>query len=222
MAMDLVKASSKHHFIIFSDSLSSLVALHGHHQNHPYIIELREDYFRLVHMHKLVVLAWVPSHVGIPGNERADSLAKEALNTNVKDVNIPYTDWRSKINIYIRNRWQGMWDIFPENKLHALQPTVGLACRSPLTRRRDDLVLTRARIGHTYLTHAYLLRGEAMPRCVPCDCALTVKHILVYCVDYDHIRQRYYDVLDIKTLFQSVSSSLILNFLREANLFKQF
>ena len=77
MAMDLVKASSKHHFIIFSDSLSSLVALHGRHQNHPYIIELREDYSRLVHMHKLVVLAWIPSRVGIPGNGRADTLAKK-------------------------------------------------------------------------------------------------------------------------------------------------
>ena len=80
----------------------------------------------------------------------------------------------------------------------------------------------RARIGHTYLTHAYLLRGEAMPRCIPCDCALTVKHILVDCIDYAHIGQRYYNMPDVKTLFQSVSSSLILNFLKETNFYKQF
>ena len=30
-------------------------------------------------MNKKVVLAWVPSHVDIKGNEKADELAKQAL-----------------------------------------------------------------------------------------------------------------------------------------------
>ena len=36
-------------------------------------------------VNKKVVLAWVPSHVGIKGNEKVDELAKQALNFNVFD-----------------------------------------------------------------------------------------------------------------------------------------
>ena len=36
---------------------------------------------------------------------------------------------------------------------------------TPMERRRDDVVLCRARIGHAYFTNGYLLRGELRPMC---------------------------------------------------------
>ena len=57
---------------------------------------------------------------------------------------------------------------------------------------------------------------------VPCDCAVPVGHILVECYEYSHIRQKYYDVPDLKTLFEQTDPSLILDFLKESNLYRNF
>ena len=48
---------------------------------------------------------------------------------------------------------------------------------------REEIVITRARIGHTYFTHSYLLKGDDMPWCIPRHCPDTVKHILLDCID---------------------------------------
>ena len=55
--------------------------------------------------------------------------------------------------------------------------------------RKEEVVLTRLHIGHTKLTHSYLLQGEEQPECIPCQTPLTVKHILTECIDYSPIRK---------------------------------
>ena len=169
-----------------------------------------------------MVFAWIPSHTGIKGNEKADKLAKEALKLEVTKIQIPYTDLKSKINIYIRRKWQMSWDLNPVNKLYQHQSVIKPHNTIPLTKRRDDIVLTRVRIGHSHLTHSYLLAAEELPRCVSCDCVLSVKHILIECVEFSHIRTNFYDVPDLKTLFCDVSHSRIVDFLKEINLFLRF
>ena len=58
--------------------------------------------------------------------------------------------------------------------------------------RREEIVITRACIGHTYFTHSYLLKAEEMPWCIPCNCPDTVKHILLDCIDLRDTRIKYY------------------------------
>ena len=48
---------------------------------HPLVVDILVEVFNLLNSGKHVVLAWVPSHVGIPGNEKADQTAKSALST---------------------------------------------------------------------------------------------------------------------------------------------
>ena len=60
-------------------------------------------------------------------------------------------------------------------------------------KRPEEIVLARAHIGHSYMTHSYLLKGDQMSECIPCYCALSVKHILIECVDCMEVRHQYYD-----------------------------
>ena len=59
---------------------------------------------------------------------------------------------------------------------------------TPLERRRDGVVLCRTRIDHAYFTNGYLLRGEFQYMC--CNTRLTVRHIILMCAKYAHIRRK--------------------------------
>jgi len=52
------------------------------------------------------------------------------------------------------------------------------------TSRRQEIILTRLRIGHTRLTHKHLLLGEPPPLCEECYVHTSVYHILVECPEY--------------------------------------
>ena len=81
------------------------------------------------------------------------------------------------------------------------------------------MILHRMRIGHTYYTHGYLLKGEDAPDCVPCQSFLTVEHILLHCIDFSHTRSKYYSVETLNELFNTVNSEKIINFLKEIGLY---
>ena len=80
---------------------------------------------------------------------------------------------------------------------------------------------TRCRIGHTRLTHSYLLNNEQLPFCITCNEPFTVKHFLITCTEFNYIRNRYFTAKTVKELFSDTSSDKIINFLKETNLFSQ-
>ena len=88
--------------------------------------------------------------------------------------------------------------------------------------RKEEVVLSRLRIGHSHATHSYLLKGEEQPMCIPCDTPFTIKHILInniYCVDFEKTRNRYYRVSTLKELFESVEISDIFLYLKATGLY---
>ncbi len=56
------------------------------------------------------------------------------------------------------------------------------------------------------------MSGEDVPRCVACDCNLTVEHILIECDDFTEVRQRYYDAESLQQLFQQTSVTYVFDF----------
>jgi ribonuclease HI len=220
-SMKMLRDSVCDGVLIISDSLSALDAIQNMDFRHPIVIKILALYTELSSF-KDIVFMWCPSHVGIRGNERADSLAKEALDFTPCHFQIPSKDFKSDIRKLCHSKWQALWDESVPNKLHEINPMMVAWPKRHREDRREEVVLARARIGHTHLTHSYLLKREDMPECFGCSCPLTVKHILIECVDFNHIRPRFYRVASMKQLFNEVEPTKVLNFLKAIGLFYRF
>ena len=218
LALDHIQHDRRGLFLIFSDSLSCLQALSGEISGNPIIAVLLEKISKLCET-KQIYFCWLPSHIGIAGNEKADKAAKSALNEDILPLKVPYTDFRHQINILIKSSWQTSWNDDIYNKLRFIKPVLGECFPISNATRREEVVITRLRIGHTRLTHSYLLNREAAPECIPCFTSLTVAHLFLHCVDVAQIRDKYFKVASMKDLFDNVPVTTILNFLREINVF---
>ena len=156
---------------------------------------------------------WIPSHIDITGNELADELAKLALSSEkISKIKLPHTDIKHAIKQYTQSIWQEDWNKQEYNKLHSIKPK--LQPRKPLhLSRRDSVVLTRLKIGHTPLTHQFLLTQEEKPFCVSCQKDFTIRHILTDCAEFNEIRSDYYRPKNIKDIFDVVEEKKIIGFI---------
>ena len=165
-----------------------------------------------------IVLILVPGHVGIMGNSAADSAAKDALGGDISVELIPFSDLKSRTNKYILALWQSEWDEFPENKLYTIFPVLKECIVCPRTNRKEETVMAWLHIGHSFITHSFLLKGEEPPMCIGCDKRLTIEHILLTCSDFIEIRESHFTAKSLRMLFQDISPE-IFNFLKEINIF---
>lgn len=98
-AMDVALDNRNCNFLIFSDSLSALQSLKSctiSVKTNRYIFEIRRKYidFHKANINKSTVkFYWVPSHIGVWGNEEADVQAKSAtVEECIDNRKIPFTD----------------------------------------------------------------------------------------------------------------------------------
>ena len=99
---------------------------------------------------------WIASHIGIIGNKKADSAAKSSLGLPRVRDDVLYPDFKHCINQYILSTWQDDWNGAVANKLHSVKPFLGDWQSSYRRCRKDEIVLRRVRISHTYLTHSFI------------------------------------------------------------------
>ncbi|CAG9569775.1 unnamed protein product [Danaus chrysippus] len=101
-AMHYIESTSYHKIVILTDSKSSLQHLLRSARggcvgrNEAYLVI--KCIYRLIRNGVEVRLQWIPSHVGVRGNEVADSLASKALRNGIPlDITPHYTDYFPKI-----------------------------------------------------------------------------------------------------------------------------
>ena len=93
LALDHIEQSRNADFIIFSDSLSVVQSLHNRHIEKPLLLDVLLKLNDLADINH-IVFCWLPSHVGIKGNEKADIATKSALTLNISDLKVPFTDFK--------------------------------------------------------------------------------------------------------------------------------
>ena len=111
--------------------------------------------------------------MGIKGNEKADEAAKAALLLNIDyNIKISYTDMKSKVTAFYKNLFQTRLNNVQFNKLKNIKDQVGKTTLRGITLRHDEIVLHRARIGHSYITQSPAKQRKCSGLCslsVPID-----------------------------------------------------
>ena len=111
-----------------------------------------------------------------------DKQAKTTLSLEPASFKIPFSNFKPSINKYILEEWQTSWNNNIRNKLLDIKPSIGKYQSVVQNIRKEEVVLARLHLGHTRVTHSYLLLGKEQQQCVRCDTPFTVRHFLLECV----------------------------------------
>ena len=91
--------------------------------DHPYILDILCNYLHASRQGEIVNFFWIPSHIGIHGNSKADSAAKSAVQFKNVKFRIPYTlqlQLKYFIKLYINSLWQIFCDFCDTSKLYSI------------------------------------------------------------------------------------------------------
>ena len=81
--------------------------------------------YNTINSGKSITFFWIPSHVGIRGNEDADIAAKAGLNVAITNMRFSVSNLFTCVNQLCVKEWQQLWNQCTSNKLYSVQPAVG-------------------------------------------------------------------------------------------------
>ena len=180
-------------YLICSDSFSALLAIKSMEncKNNSLLWEVVDKYSRLKMQGIEIMMEWVPGHKGIPGNEKADKAAGEAINLGY--ITNPGSN-NQDTKYFIMEHLKGLWKLRWEREF--VQRGVGGHLReirqeilywpwSNLpSNRKLETMYARLRIGHCGLkANRTRFSNDFDPLC---DCGIpeTIHHVLFNCENY--------------------------------------
>ena len=125
-----------------------------------------------------LILQWIPSHCGVPGNEEADRLSKKGSKLQQVCQPASYLEVKTIIKNCFNTSWKKRMNVEKEKDyLETLD-------------RTQQVIIFRVRTGHCrLLSHLYRLRLAHTDEC-PCGTdSQTPEHILQSCPSHNSLRQ---------------------------------
>ena len=171
--------------LICTDSMSAIKALQNRIEGHPILEDILELNHNNVCAGLECTVVWIPGHSGIAGNVRADYWARKAHDKpNVTRVTVGPREYVPKVKELARNLFAKLWQEYRITQLKLIKPNVGIWSSCMRENRKEEVVLCRLRIGHTVLTHSYVIDRAPAPQCDVCCCLQDVRHVLIDCRRY--------------------------------------
>ena len=177
-AVQVCVRQKRNNVIICSDSKLVLQAFSNtYSQTHNIISRIQE----CIPETQQISFLWIPGHAGIPGNEKADNLAKEALNKPERlNVKYPVDDCKAILQQHIQQLRQKTWNELGPQHSHNIKPHLAHCSSSKQNCRQKEVLLTRLRTGRTRL-NARWLGTQQLNICPYCNSNTvpTVNHLLL-------------------------------------------
>lgn len=174
-------------YIIFCDSLSAVKALQSLAPSQHYMLYRIIDTLLSV-TDVQIAIEWVPSHVGIHGNEQADLTANTSLSLpTITNIMLPEYEIKNHIRAHFGKMWSDSWTSKPMISIN-FKPTLGPTCFAE-EERSLQVSLTRLRLETCLITHKHHFSKQIRRTCHHCRDPITPAHILIGCPHVSHLRK---------------------------------
>ncbi|XP_062557446.1 uncharacterized protein LOC134222318 [Armigeres subalbatus] len=203
--------------VLFTDSLSSCQMIEGD------IIEIASSL--------KVTIQWIPSHIGIKGNDIADELAKAGANSEeVLENGIFKHDAFNIFNQNRKNNTNHWYTTYAEEKgkhFFSIQPHYSDApwYKNKQLNNREVRTLNRLMAGHSYANN-WLAKMKIIqdPECDVCLTEDTADHVILHCNKYALTRSefdfdgKFWTLIDIFKTQDLQTFRDLVHFLRKVKL----
>ena len=179
------KTKAKKDIVVFSDAKSVLQALESGKFDNSTIRELMKTTDCLITEHGVkLTLQWIPGHVNIQGNERADTLAKRGASCPQPDVPTSIENTKQTIRANKKEEWMNEWASGDTGRVmfqHMTTPKPKDSINE--LKRNESVTIFRLRTQHVPLnSHLRRIGVTEDSSCPLCPCPdETVEHHLFEC-----------------------------------------
>ncbi|CAI6372874.1 unnamed protein product [Macrosiphum euphorbiae] len=221
-ALDLITDRHLQDTIIFTDSLSAINNINNTNNPSDIGLYVQNKIYTLQKINNFKIkLFWIPGHSNIIVNERSDLAAKTAITSTLSSPTniIAYRDIQALITNKCHLRWHQKWLSY-STKLNQIKHNTDNWTFPIETLRKFEVIITRLRIGHSQISHSFLMAKEDPPTCATCGVQITIKHILTECRTYLNIRSSLNMPEPLSEILQNHPKAItgIIQFITVANL----
>jgi ribonuclease HI len=181
-------------FAILTDSRTALQTISNDNRRNYLAQEIRR---KLRKTNKTIALQWIPSHVGIPGNERADEAAREAMALDMaSEAPLTLDDALLQIRKRVWDKWKRHYVAESRNSRNEYYVANTVPRRRPwyeghALSATDVITVSRIRSGHVATKNTLRKWGLVDDdQCQHCRVEEDLEHIMYECPLHEESRRR--------------------------------